>query len=463
MYELLLLASLLLFVGVCAVYARQEAASLVHPLTIYLAFHGFIFVIRPLFARFYDFDLVYRVYDFLPSIDDKITVILGANLAMLVFAFASLRTAGVPVGRTPPPTEFEDLRRRLTVPIVITTALLAPFAISSQLSNWSRRVDPLATMARDAGTGIMVNVNANGWYTDSALILAPLAVFAVWLLRYRATGWVIFAIASTLMLGSGGRGSFIFAATAIVIVFLLERGRRWFDLRIAALGAIALLLFNAVVLDRGEAVRSIFGAGDGYTASTVHDLDPLEHMDFANLEYFEFVVYAVPQRTGSWDYFAHNLQIFTEPVPRALWPDKPVGSPVKYFELWDYGTPIGMTISLPGAGWMSLGYFGIAVYAAFFALIYGWIYRRLLVHSGTAISILAYALLAATSIVVFRDGLLLTLLRQLPFYFGPFLLMLLLARLMTARASTHSQPAETPGETPADRRRALAASASDRR
>ena len=83
MYDFLLLASCLVFLGTCIAYARHDAASLFHPATIYLAFHGFIFVIRPIFARIYDFDLVYRVYDFIPSIADKITVILGANLAML--------------------------------------------------------------------------------------------------------------------------------------------------------------------------------------------------------------------------------------------------------------------------------------------------------------------------------------------------------------------------------------------
>jgi hypothetical protein len=85
----------------------------------------------------------------------------------------------------------------------------------------------------------MVNVEANGWFTDSALILAPLAVFPVWLVRYRPIGWLIFAIPSVLMLGSGGRGSFIFAATAISTAYLLERGRRWFDLRVAVLAVLA--------------------------------------------------------------------------------------------------------------------------------------------------------------------------------------------------------------------------------
>ena len=72
-------------------------------------------------------------------------------------------------------------------------------------------------------------------------------------------------------------------------------------------------------------------------------------------------------------------------------------------------------------------------------------------------------MLAATSIVVFRDGLLLTLLRQLPFYFGPFLLVLLFARLNTPKVRAEPQGAAQAGEAPADRRRALAARAAPER
>ncbi len=460
MYDFLLIASCLVFAATCLAYSRHQAASLLHPATIYLAFHGFIFVIRPLFARFYDFDLVYRVYDFQPSMSDKITVILGANLAMLVFTFVSVRVASQRVAPIPR-DEFDRYRGILAGPIMLAAIILGPLAIAAQIANWARRVDPYQTMSRDAATGILVNIESNGWFSDSALMLAPLAVLAVWLFRYRFPGWMVFGAASILMLGSGGRGSFIFAAAAVTFIYMLERHRTWFDGRIMLLAAVSLVSFNAVVEDRGAAVRGLLGAGSDDTYTSSYELDPLEHMDFANLEYFEFVVYAVPQRTGSWDYFAHNLQIFTEPVPRALWKDKPIGSPVQFFQLWDYGTPIGMTISLPGAGWMSFGYLGIVIQAAAFALLYGLLYTRLLVNRPGAVASLIYALGIATSVTVLRDGILLTLLRQLPFYLGPLILALAFARFGAEprRAHIRATMPEQPADTPAARRKALAARA----
>ena len=134
MYDFLLLASCLVFIGTCIAYARHDAASLFHPATIYLAFHGFIFVIRPLFARFYEFDLVYRVYDFLPSMSDKITVILGSNLAMLVFVFTALHVGGQPVARSPDALAFDRLRRDFTGRYCSPPScwLLSPLRRSSQ-------------------------------------------------------------------------------------------------------------------------------------------------------------------------------------------------------------------------------------------------------------------------------------------------------------------------------------------
>ena len=464
MYDFLLVASFVVFGFACFIYLRHPAACLVHPVTIYLAFHGFVFVIRPVFARIFDFQLVYRVYGFQPSLDDKITVILGANLAMLVFVAVGLMVAPRPVAPIPE-GEFQRARAALTTPFFLAGALLLPLAVWSQLQSWQSRVTNYANMAVDQATGIQVNLGSNGWFSDSAHFLAPLAVLALWLSRYRWWGWAFFAAAGVLLLGSGVRGAFIFSAAAVAMIFMLEKRREWFDWRAIVIGVVALFAFNAVVADRGAGLRQMVGGERGNYSAANYDLAPLEHMDFANMEYFEFAVYAVPQRTGTWDYFAHNLQIFTEPIPRALWKDKPVGSPVQFFKFWDYGSPVGMTISLPGAGWMSLGYLGIVVQASLFALIYGAAYRLLLMRGLGAFAGLGYALLMATSVLVFRDGVLLTLLRLLPFLVGPFLLILLIARVnhfmpwMPGRAAMPGAellPEGAEDLTPAERRKALA-------
>ncbi|MBX7493864.1 hypothetical protein K3163_11670 [Qipengyuania sp. 1NDW9] len=466
MYDFLLIVSLVVFAATVIAYLRHPAASLAHPASFYLVFHGFVFVLRPFVARYYEFDFVYRLYDFQPSMDDKITVILGANLAMLVFVATTLWIGSRPA-RPVPREQADRMRAKLFWPIIVSVGLFTPLALYSQLGSWVSRSNHFETMVRDAATGNMVNIQGNGWFTDSALMMAPMAVMMVWLSRYRWWGWAYFAGFAFLQAGTGTRHAIIFAFAAVAIGWLLERDRKWFDWRAVVLALVAAVAFNQIVVDRGGAVRSLIVEDMGPDYIDEQSLDPLEHMDFASLEYFEYIVYAVPQRTGTYDYFAHVLQVFTEPVPRVLWEEKPVGSPVKMFSLWDYGRPVGMTASMPGIGWMSLGYPGIIIQSAIFALIFGGLYRYLLVSRASALARLAYSLAIAMTVLGFRDGTLLTLLRTFPFYFGPLVVALLLARFAFgpySRATIVPQ-ADTARnfleQTPAERRKALAARSLD--
>ena len=87
MYEAALGLSVLCLLAVGGYFVRSPAFSVFHPMTFYTAFHGFLFVIRPVIARIYDFRVVYNAYEFTPSEADKVTVILAANLGFLAFSF----------------------------------------------------------------------------------------------------------------------------------------------------------------------------------------------------------------------------------------------------------------------------------------------------------------------------------------------------------------------------------------
>ena len=457
MYEALLIGSALLYLAVGAAYARSRQAHFAHPATFYLAFHGLVFVLRPMLAAWLEFDFIYRLYDFTPSMADKITVIPGANLGMLVFVGGACWLCRG--GEALPDRDDAAWRDRLRQPVLIAGAMIAPLGIWSQLSNWGQRAGLYDSMVRDAATGTLINTSQIGWFTDLGLALAPLAVLLVWVARYRWWSWPFFGVFAVLQAGTGTRGPLIYAALALAILYLIETRRSWPEWRSLVSIALLALIFGQILADRGQSVRRSFQSGPASYASTeTRGLKPLEDMDFANLEYFEFVVYAVPQRTGSYDLFASNLQILTEPIPRALWRDKPVGSPVQFFSLWDYGRPVGMTLSVPGAGWMALGWAGIVIQSLVFALLYGGLYRALVMRRNGAVALLAYALLGATAVVVLRDGVLISLVRVLPFYLGPLVLVLGVQRLLRAAEPSTVYLAGGPTNlSPAQRRQELAA------
>ena len=462
-YDLLLGFGVVLFAAVCWAYFRHAAASFYHPLTIYLAMHGIVFTLRPILARIFDYRALYLSTQFQPSISDKITVLLAANLALVVFASVSLLLASrpVPVGGGRPPG-----RDYLWVPFLITSALVAPIATYAAITEWIEAANNASTMVIDRHTGVNYNTSANGWFAASQLALVPLVAIFAWLTRFRWYSLLPFAAFFLLRAGTGGRGPIVIATVAIVILYLLDRDRKWPEWRSAVLIVGAALAFNAIVEDRGKAVREIFVADQAYERVETSDAKPFEHMDFANLEYFEFAVYAIPQRSGTYDYFLHNLQIFTEPIPRIWWKDKPLGPPIAMYQLPDYGRPYGFTYSVPGVGWMAWGWAGVIIQAAIFALLFAAFHRRLATRPPTPVYLLVFALMIASTVVSYRDGTLLTVVRVLPFYIGPIVAIWALSFVASHRYRTidrsplrvqraHADVAS--GRTPKDRRRALAA------
>lgn len=428
MYEAALLLSVLCLIGVTLYFMRMPAFSAFHPLTIYLFFHGFIFVFRPIVAYLGDFQFIYRVYQFTPSPSDKLTVILASNLGMLAFAFFSLKT-GYAAMRFKQDSFAVAERNRLAATAMLALAICVPLGAYSLATKWDMGLSDTNVMVMDAGTGTFINTSSNGYLAEAQLMLATACAMIGWLFRFRLLALMPLALFVLIRAGTGGRGPFISASICLALVYLYERRQRLPSLRITVMAAGLIGLFTIIGLDRGQAIRSLVSDYESENIDYSGDEQKwLEGMDFGNLEYFEFLVYAVPQRTGSYEYFANNLMLFTEPVPRVLWPGKPIGSPVKFFELFDYGQPIGMTRSLPGEGWVQLGWLGVIIWCSLWGAALGMIYQRFAMGTQSTFIVLSYMVLISTLVVVFRDGTVVTIARQGLFYFAPIALWKLVSK-----------------------------------
>ncbi len=421
MYEAALVLSVISLLGVAMYFARMPAFSVFHPLSFYLLFHAFIFVFRPIIAYVGDFQFIYRIYQFTPSYEDKLTVILASNLGMLAFAFFSLQSGYNPMRFKQDAFAVAE-RNRLVATAMWVLTICVPIGAYSLLLRWNSATADINTMVMDAGTGTFINTSGNGYLAEAQLMLATACAMIGWLFRFRLIALLPLAAFILLRAGTGGRGPFVSAAVCLGLLYLYEHRQRIPSPRVIGMGLGVLALFTIIGIDRGESVRSLVsGAEVEQVDLQSSDEKWLEGMDFGNLEYFEFLVYAVPQRTGTYEYFANNLMLFTEPVPRVLWPGKPVGSPVKFFELFDYGYPIGMTRSLPGEGWTQLGWLGVIIWCGLWGLGLGTLYQKFTNSSQTTFVVIGYMILMSTLVVVFRDGSLVTIMRQGIFYFAPIL------------------------------------------
>ncbi|MFM5918590.1 MAG: O-antigen polymerase [Novosphingobium sp.] len=423
MYAAALALSVVCFLGVLIYYVRSPAFSMFHPLTFYAAFHGFIFVFRPIVARINDFNLIYRGYQFTPSASDKLTVILASNLGFLAFAFFCLMSGNVAM-RFKQDTFAVAERERLKPLLFWVLVICVPLGLYSFATVWQGAVTTgigYDAMIQDAGTGVYVNTKGNGYVAEAQLMLATCGTLVAWLFRFRLLALVPLLSFVVFRAGTGGRGPFVTALVTVGLLYLYENRRRLPSLKVAALLLAIVFAFNTVGTDRGRAIRKIIGndvQSDVFYMTRANERW-LEGMDFGNLEFFEYLVYAIPQRTHTYGYFLDNFQVVTEPIPRALWKNKPVGAPFNRIYLMDFGRPIGMTRSLPGEGWYSLGWAGVIIWCGLWGYALGLIYRRFVEGPQTTIKVAAYMIFVPIMIIAFRDGLLATVFRQGLFFLAP--------------------------------------------
>jgi oligosaccharide repeat unit polymerase len=432
MYEIALIFSVACFCGVGLYYLRSPQFSVFHPLTIYMLFHGLVFVIRPILSTILDYEQIYRAYQFTPSPADKLTVILASNLGFLAFALAALRF-GSPAMRFKQNQMFQRERDRIRPSFLWVLAICSPIAIYSLIKVWTGAAtygEGFEGMARDAGTGVYINTTSNGYVAEAQLMLATCSALLAWLFRFHLLALMPLVLFALFRAGTGGRGPFITALVTLGLLYLYENRRRFPSLRVLVLLACLLPIFTAVGDDRGASIRRAIGTEASSEIFGLRRSDEkfMEGMDFGNLEYFEYLVYAIPQRTGTYGYFVDTLQLFTEPVPRALWRDKPVGAPFNKIYLFDYGNPVGLTRSLPGQGWYSLGWLGVVIWCGFWGWALGLLYRRFVEGAQGSFQVLAYMTFLPILIVAFRDGQIITIFRQGLFFLAPIVLWWWLAR-----------------------------------
>lgn len=439
MYLVMLAFSVVLFAGVVVWFARSPASSWFHPLTVYLGFHGLVFTIRPLLAYYYDFGFVYKLYQFTPDLHAKVMALAAADLGLIAFAWMSLKFGSAPIRF---PHKGTDTAERATMlrPLLVVMAVLTPLAAYSLYGYWQESSGAETTMVTDLTTGTTIHSGGSGYLQEAQLMLVPLTVLFAWLNRFRLWSLIPLALFVLFRAGTGGRGPIVIALLGLACFYLYDNRRKWPNWGAVTAVLAAVLLFNAIGADRGAAVRELVTGDDATSRISSKNLAPMEGMDLANLEYIEFLTATVPQRTGTYEYFTDQLQLLTEPIPRALWKDKPIGQPIRLFNLFDYGFPIGMTRSLPGEGWTQLGLIGVALWCGLWGGVLGAIYQRVATGGWAVAQVCLYFALWPMLIIFYRDGLLLTLLRQGIFLIGPVVIWLGLAK----RLGAHARPAAPP-------------------
>lgn len=429
LYVPLLVINTITFLIVIYFYARHRASSWFHPLSLYILFHGLVFVLRPWFSFVYNFQLIYIAYQFTPDQYAKNMTLISANAAFLCFAIFSLKVGNKPI-------QFKQLRahevqKKLAMKSFIPTfVILFPIFVYSIRLGWLNRLSDKAFSYFDRQTGTIITNGADGYSLGATNMSVFFLPVVVWLMRFNRIS-MFYVVAMVIFLqGIGTRGVTVVAIACMSCFYLYDRKLKWPDLKIISIVVPVVLLFNAVGSDRGKAFREFFTNDHSADWKRIEARAPLEGMDLGNMEMVEYIINVVPRKTQTYEYFIDQLQIFTEPVPRAIWKDKPVGQPIRFYNLFDYGFPVGMTKSIPGEGWSQYGFVGVIIWSCIWGYLMGKAYQFFARSDQSIFPLVSYFMLLSLMVVCYRDGLLLSVARYSLFAFIPLLVWYGFARLL---------------------------------
>ncbi len=446
MIEVALGFQVLVWLVVLGVFLASGQASIFHPLGVYWGFHGLVFVIRPLLVHFMGFNSVFYYMGFNPSPQEFITTLAVTSLGLVVLAATCLWFGRVhPRFTGSAPSLPPDQSRALPI---ITLLLLPVIAYSIYRAAGD-------TGGERAANGIYILTKTTGYVVDAQFMVAPL--ICLWLVKTRFH-WlnlvpILLYVAYRSWVGSA-RWTFLLFFITLVFQYCWYRRLRWLPRRGPRVIAVpVLILFNVVGQNRelvknyvneGTLDQEQFGHAPGQS-SVDKRKSQLDTQDFANFDYLAAVISIVPERTGTYNYGLQYLQLFTEPIPRILWPGKPAGAPVGLVDISPYVNFLGLTFSLVGDGWVSGGWTGVIITMGIAGILLGLAHRFFWTHTHQVLPSLFFIGLLSVSPNWFRDGGI-SVFKFLLWTWSPFIILPVVTWLITSRAVPGTSITIRPGE-----------------
>jgi hypothetical protein len=382
-------------------------------------FYLFIFVLRPFFVVIDEYTFVYHYIGFFPSEEVLIKTVFVTLIGYVAFALGS-----VYVGQPPTPKNF-DFRVVLNKRATITTCIfLMPIAIYSIMSTIGGvSFDGSTQVIMDRIDGIAINVNKVGYVTEFRNIL-PSILIMLYVVTKRSRSAVFLILIFVLYRFYVGHGRFnivmLFFGLGLVEHYIFKTNI--INLKNVILGSFVVLIF-VVAGENRQFFKTVLIGEEQIQFSLSEDKKLLEGMDFANFEYLTYIVRTVPEYTGTYNYGVQYLQLFTEPLPRKYWKDKPVGQPIKFYSLNDYGNWVGLTQSIFGDGWQNGGFAGLFITLFLFGFLLTLLNIKMI--TASPFTFLIWICILPYSIQLFRDGGIVPIFKfvlfsSLPFFFYKF-------------------------------------------
>jgi oligosaccharide repeat unit polymerase len=410
MIEIALLLNVLFFVGVILFLVTHRYMNIYSGLFVYAIFHYVVFVQRPFLVYLFDMRTVFERLTYFPTPGEFAHTLFVADLGFLSFTFfylAALRFTSVTPNFNPPVIGYPERAAFGVTLVILGPLILYSFFLAftvrqayggevlDQLGQLNLQVDP--------ATGQLLYVDSTAYIVDARNFALPFATLLIVLQRGRWWSWPPLLLCALVSLQVGARWPLVISVLVTIFLATYLRKRRFFEIKYYMLMAPALFAFVVVGQNRDALVKLLltgnFDLNFDLSQSSFGD-----HPDFAMFDCLSYVLAKVPAVSGTYSYFTQYLGLFTQAIPRALWPDKPVGSPIMLVNLDAYGKFSPYVPTLVGDGWISLGYAGVIITTGLVGAFYGWLYRRFCRGTPSIYFFCAYFLILALLLQWARDG-----------------------------------------------------------
>jgi hypothetical protein len=327
-------------------------------------------------------------------------------------------------------TNSERLSYRLTLLIILPVALYSTIIAIDSTNSYTQQWES------DAATGVSIYTNTTSYIVDAHNFLGGLVILTAVIYRFRLIAFVpaVLFFALRLYLG-GGRWAMVMVAYILALLLCAKYQRKVLSIKYLVYFMILFPLFGIVGENRAALPEALGIISPDSPAMRAPLTLPgwLDGPDFANFEFLAYVVHIVPDFSKGYSYFSQHLELFTRPIPRILWPGKPVGSVISLVDLNSFGNFFGLTTGIPGDGWLSFGWLGVVIDAIFAAYLTAKVYNWFTNNNENAGATVMYCIFLGVLILYFRDGVLLSIL-LFGFWLGaPVLLWMFLSRVLRGK------------------------------
>ncbi|SDL60299.1 oligosaccharide repeat unit polymerase [Catalinimonas alkaloidigena] len=180
----------------------------------------------------------------------------------------------------------------------------------------------------------------------------------------------LIVFAATMSYGTSGRFKFLSWAIGIGILVVKDM-KPWKKVQLYAAGGFGLIvLFALAGVARMQSVENMTTSEKVSVALDRFSAGEDQNM----LDGFMMVLQVYPELLN-YHYGTEHLEILARPIPRSLWPDKPVGGYANKLGLNDNmgGATVGISQTIYGSFFGEGGIPGIII----FSILYGWLFARL--------------------------------------------------------------------------------------